>query len=145
MLSKEEEVHFQSMAFCSHTTKPAQLLNIFINSSLLLFIVTWRWDLWRESCDIIWHISYPVWLTRCFCLMMHICAWLWFIAFEKPNKEIGKREWLVYQHSTHKIYWFYFCLFADKKSGQFCTGFNDFLFYFLCIFFLLSLYFYYFL
>jgi len=50
-----------------------------------------------------------------------------------PNKESGKREWLLYSHSTHKVYCFYCCLLADKKSRQFCTGFTDFLFYFLYI------------
>lgn len=45
--------------------------------------------------------------------------------YEKPNKEIGKREWLLYSPCTHKVYCFYCCLFADKKSGQFCMGFND--------------------
>lgn len=45
--------------------------------------------------------------------------------YEKPNNEIGKREWLLYSPSTYKVYCFYCCLFNDKKSGQFCTGFND--------------------
>ena len=33
--------------------------------------------------------------------------------YEKPNKEIGKREWLLYSPFTHKVYCFYCCLFAD--------------------------------
>ena len=39
--------------------------------------------------------------------------------YEKPNKDIDKREWLLYSHTIHKIYCFYYYLFADKNQGNF--------------------------
>ena len=44
----------------------------------------------------------------------------------QPNKQIGKREWLVYSPKTKKVYCFYCLLFCDYgKRGLLCEGFND--------------------
>ncbi|CAM2109055.1 unnamed protein product [Caretta caretta] len=46
--------------------------------------------------------------------------------YGKPNKRIGKREWLIYSPSQKKVNCFYFRLFSDiKKWGMFCEGSND--------------------
>ncbi|CAM2113597.1 unnamed protein product [Caretta caretta] len=36
--------------------------------------------------------------------------------YVKPNKQIGKREWLIYSPSKKKVHWFYCHLFSDTKS-----------------------------
>ncbi|CAM2119225.1 unnamed protein product [Caretta caretta] len=46
--------------------------------------------------------------------------------YGKPNKQTGKREWLIYLPSQKKVKCFYCHLFSDtKKWGTFCEGFRD--------------------
>ncbi|CAM2117352.1 unnamed protein product [Caretta caretta] len=46
--------------------------------------------------------------------------------YVKPNKQIGKQEWLIYLPSKKKVYFFYCRLFSyTKKWGMFCEGFSD--------------------
>ena len=39
-----------------------------------------------------------------------------YFEYMKPNKQIGKREWLVYSPKTKKVYCFYCLLFCDYEQ-----------------------------